>query len=120
MKNYKINTCEFYPEGIRTIRFIIQDEKGNILDDAGGYGFKNKQKAEKAAWYKFSGGKSKINNIKNWWKTHKEFHKKVDEYYEWAYKEIANGERETDEDILEIAQEMKINDFDIKYLKYFE
>ena len=40
-------------------RFVINDASGVLLDDAQGYGYKDRQRAEKAAWYKFKGGKAK-------------------------------------------------------------
>ena len=40
-------------------RFIVSDPATDaILDDAQGYGYTSREKAAKAAWYKFKGGKS--------------------------------------------------------------
>lgn len=48
-----------YP-AICDTRFVITDTNNNIIDDAQGYGYKTKQTAEKALWYKFKGGREKI------------------------------------------------------------
>ena len=60
MKNLKV---EYWKEG----RYVIIDENsGEIVDDAQGYGYKDKQKATKAMWWKFSGGKEKKMMRKNY------------------------------------------------------
>lgn len=43
-------------------RYRIEDENGNVTDDAQGYGYKSRQKAAKAVWYKFKGGREKRND----------------------------------------------------------
>ena len=40
----------------------VDEITGEIVDDAQGYGYKDKQKATKAMWWKFNGGKEKKNN----------------------------------------------------------
>ena len=39
------------------VRYVIVDGNGKIVDDAQGYGYKTRQKAAKAMWWKFKGGK---------------------------------------------------------------
>jgi len=43
---------------------IVSTSTNNVIDDAQGYGYKTKQNAEKAIWYKFKGGKSKTDSVK--------------------------------------------------------
>ena len=65
MKSYKVVPIQKRIEVVEGFfnmetRFIIIDEDGVIVDDAQGYGYKTASKAHKAAWYKFNGGKKKI------------------------------------------------------------
>ena len=49
----KIISSEFNSEN----RFIIiNEETGEVLDDAQGYGYKTEQSAHKASWFKYGGG----------------------------------------------------------------
>ena len=41
-------------------RYRIKDDDGNVIDDAQGYGYKTYQNAIKAKWYKFQGGREKL------------------------------------------------------------
>ena len=55
-------------------RYIIIDkDTGEIIDDAQGYGYKTHESARKAMWYKFEGGKKKMDSEKSkafkFWKT---------------------------------------------------
>lgn len=51
-----------YDDGNRTeTRFRIITEEGEIVDDAQGYGYRSAQGAHKAMWYKFKGGRQKMN-----------------------------------------------------------
>ena len=43
-------------------RYRIEDEDGNIIDDAQGYGYKSRKKAAKALWYMFKDGREKLND----------------------------------------------------------
>lgn len=63
-----------YDFPITEIRYVIVSTSTNkVIDDAQGYGYKTKQNAEKAMWYKFNGGKSKLNVVKqsalSFWKS---------------------------------------------------
>lgn len=44
------------------------DENDKVVNNAQGYGYKDKQKATKAMWYKFDGGKKKKDNEKKLFK----------------------------------------------------
>jgi len=43
-------------------RYVVVDDSGKIIDDAQGCGFKSRGSAGRAIWYKFEGGKEKIEN----------------------------------------------------------
>jgi hypothetical protein len=89
-------------------RFAIADDNGKIVDDAQGYGYKTAQKAHKAMWYKFGGGKQKIQSKKDkkrsFLKQHPGLEKFIDNITEDNFKEIARGEV-TDQDILDEIKE---------------
>lgn len=92
-------------------RYILVDEKtGDTIDDAQGYGYKSFEKAQKAGWFKFKGGKQKIqtteNNAKMFWKQHKEAKNDICELYETWCKEIYRGE---------VTEEQIVNEIGIKY-----
>lgn len=99
-------------------RWVIIDVNGKVIDDAQGYGYKTKDKATKAAWYKFKGGKNKIQDVKNWWKKNKKFKEELIEYCENNWKEIASGEDDLEEYASELAEKYKIQGFSKKFLKY--
>jgi len=99
-------------------RFVIADDNGKIIDDAQGYGYKTKQNACKALWYKFKGGKEKIEEKK---RERREFFKNNLGVEKWLrrtmwnnWKEIALG-TVTDEDIIKAAKEK----FDINVPKEY-
>lgn len=59
-------------------RFVIFKMGTNeILDDASGYGYSTKEKAQKSAWYKFKGGKEMIEQASEWWKKQSRLSNKV-------------------------------------------
>ena len=99
-------------------RWIIVDKDNNLLDNANGYGYKTKRNAYKAGWYKFQGGRGKINKIESWWKGNKAFSKRLNNLCEYWCKEIARGEVDFDKEAIRIAEEMKIQGFDVKFLRY--
>lgn len=104
-------------------RFIISDPATKkVMDDAQGYGYKTSQSATKAAWYKFKGGKNKINSAKKeaalFWRNHKEFSKAVTDLLETWFKEIARGEIIVDTEVYKLAEEMSIEGFNPKFLEY--
>jgi hypothetical protein len=57
---------DMYDFPITETRYIIvsASDTSKIIDDAQGYGYKTRQTAEKAAWYKFKGGKVRIDSAK--------------------------------------------------------
>ena len=54
---------------------IVNTETGEIIDNANGYGYKSKPNAYRAGWYKFGGGKKKVDDAVAWWRRpeHREF-----------------------------------------------
>lgn len=99
-------------------RWVIVDSNDKLLDDASGYGYKTKQNALKAGWYKFQGGQKKIDEIKSWWKQNKAFSAKLMEFQELNFKEIYRDEVDYEEEVVNIAKEMNVSGFDVKFLKY--
>jgi hypothetical protein len=86
-------------------RFVIMSNDGVILDDAQGYGYTTREKASKAAWWKFKGGKKKADSNKaafrKWLKEdvkRKEALKHYQDLLEWNFKDIALGTT-TDEEL---------------------
>ena len=100
-------------------RFAIADDNGKIIDDAQGYGYKTKQKAHKAMWYKFNGGSQKIeqreNDKKEFFKKHIGLEKFLNDIMENNFKEIARGEM-TDKDILDWIKEKFNTDMPKEYI----
>jgi hypothetical protein len=69
-------------------RFIIADPAtGQALDDANGHGYTSREKAARAAWYKFKGGKAKLDVAKGeadrFWRANKAFAKKLGDMAEY-------------------------------------
>ena len=100
--------CDQYDQ-----RWVITDDDGKVVDDAQGYGYKSKQKAAKALWYKFKDGKSKINKNKQeknaFFKQHKGLSKFLNKIYEDNFKELYRGEV-TEQDIIdEVKEKFGIN-----------
>jgi len=102
---YKAKNQDF---DISEERFAIADDDGKIVDDAQGWGYKTKQKAHKAIWYKFQGGQQKIKrreiNKKKFLKKHIGLENFLNDIMENNFKEIARGEV-TNKDILDCIKE---------------
>ena len=85
-------------------RFVIADDSGKVVDDAQGWGYKTEEKAKKAMWYKFKGGKQKIDQTeqdkKDFFNAHKGLDKFLYKIWENNFKEIARGEI-TEQDIVD-------------------
>jgi len=101
-------------------RFVITDDNGIVVDDAQGWGYKSFEKASKAMWYRFGGGKEKMDKSENekrdFFINHPGVEKYINKYYEWNFKEMARGET-TIEDLIEgVKQEFGI-DIPEKFLK---
>lgn len=104
-------------------RYVITNaETQEVIDNANGYGYKTRQNAEKAAWYKFKGGKAKKDTEKReaatFWSQHEDFGKAIQDYYETWFKEIARGETDPDTDMEQLAQEMGVAGFKKQYVEY--
>lgn len=104
-------------------RYVITNAKTHeVIDNANSYGYKTRQNAEKAAWYKFKGGKAKKDHEKReataFWQQHKDFGAAIHAYYETCFKEIARGETDPDADLEQLAQEMGVEGFKKPYVEY--
>jgi len=95
MKIIRINKKVEIDDGLynNEFRYIcVDDENGEVLEDAQGYGFKTYSAAAKSYWYKHKGGKEKIDKSKLFFKRHPEIQCFVDKIYENNFKEFARGE----------------------------
>jgi len=109
---YTKNNTEYDGINFQETRFAIADDNEKIIDNAQGYGYKTKQGAYRAMWYKFQGGKQKMQineqKRKQFFKEHKGLEKFIYNIFENNFKEIARGEV-TDQDILdEIKKEFNV------------
>lgn len=100
-------------------RFVIVDpETGEVIDDAQGYGYKDKTKAYKAGWYKFGGGKNKVDEAQAWWKKHQEFELDLEEV---LFQRVKEGESTKYKDMAQIvfdeAQRRGYSDYKKEYYK---
>ena len=106
--------CDRYDQ-----RYVIVDDDGKVVDDAQGWGYKSKQKAIKAMWYKFKGGKQKVaekvSKKNDFFKQHAGLEKFLNMIYENNFKEISRGEV-TNEDILAEIKEKFGIDMPTEYL----
>ena len=100
-------------------RFVIADN-GIIVDDAQGWGYKTEEKAQKAMWYKFKGGKQKIDkqeqDKRKFFNQHKGLNKFLYRIWENNFKEIARGEL-TDQDIIDDVKKEFGIDLPKKYVQ---
>lgn len=98
-------------------RYIICAPDGTMLDDAQGYGYKTAQTAHKAAWYRFNGGKKKVDNERvkalAFWKKYKSFSKTLKDVLETEFKAPP-----TDDELNSFAIENGVSGFDINFVKY--
>lgn len=85
-------------------RYVIVDKvTEKIIDDAQGYGYKTREKASKAMWWKFRGGKENSDNKKKlfneWIKIdlNKEIYNSFNNLLEGYFKEISMGISTIDE-----------------------
>ena len=105
----KIESSMRQQDGYAEERFVILDPAGMVVDDAGGYGYKTRQKAHRAMWYRFGGGKKKIGQnvgkLKQLFTDHPGIRKAIDAFYEYGYKELARGEITEDDLLTEIEKD---------------
>jgi hypothetical protein len=109
---------DFIPYKQTETRYVIIDDNDKIIDDAQGYGYKTVDKAKKALWYKYKGGKEKINDEKskaeNFFKDNPKIKNFIINLIEINFKEGIS-----DNDIIEISEkefQQKINKNFIKYI----
>lgn len=105
-------------------RFIIIElEGGVVIDDAQGYGYKSVRNAYKAGWYKFRGGKAKVDSGKAWWKKHADFAEELEDPLFFLEKQVGHGEisrsdanERRREIVRDMAAERGLNDYRDEYL----
>jgi len=106
MGDYKV---DYWKNGRYAIFF---GEK--IVDDAQGFGYKDRTKANKAMWWKFGGGKEKKSKenkeFKVWFKdeTNKKIVKEITDLLEWNIKELARNEITVDDIFIEVGNNYNI------------
>ena len=102
-----------------TLRYAIANDEGEIIDDAQGWGYKTEQKAHKAMWYKFSGGKQKLEKQEKdkraFFNKHKGLDKFIYRIWENNFKEIARGEVTNKDIIDDVKKEFGI-DLPLEYV----
>lgn len=100
-------------------RWILVDPvSGKMLDDAQGYGYKSKQNAIKAGWYKFGGGKKKVDAAEVFWKRNRKFAEKVQELFELNFKAIFYDKLDVGPDVDKLAKELGVVGFQQEFLSY--
>lgn len=101
---------------------LIDPVTGKVLDDAQGY--KSKQSAIKAGWYKFGGGKRKLDTAAKdadfFWRNHKQFGQKIQELEETWFKEIARGEINLEEEVETMAEALGVQGFHKWFLAHLK
>ncbi len=95
-------------------RYIITDDEGKVIDDAQGYGFKSKQKAYKAMYYNYRGGKQKKHQKQSFFRKNPKIEKFINDIYEINFKEISRGEA-TKKDIKKAVKK----EFDVDIPTYY-
>jgi hypothetical protein len=99
---------------------IVSTETGEIIDNANGYGYKSKPNAYKAGWYKFGGGKKKVDDAVAWWrrKEHREFLNWLNDVeFDFAKDYGEDCDRELADAAAEYAAEHHIDDYKKEYFK---
>lgn len=97
-------------------RFAIANDDGKVVDDAQGYGYTSKQKAAKAMWWKFKGGKDAGNKNVAWWKKHRDLYDCVTEFMDINFKEICRGEL-TEDDVFGYCEKIAKEELNIEFPK---
>ena len=99
---------------------IVDKETGEIIDNANGYGYKTKTNAYKAGWFKFGGGKKKVDDAVAWWRMpeHREFLKWLNDSAFYFAKDYGEDyEKELADAAAEYATEHHIDDYRKDYFK---
>ena len=105
-------------------RFIVSDPATSaMLDDAQGSGSTSREKAAKAAWYKFKGGETKRNATKKeavqFWCANKAFAEKLSDLEVYDVKHYAFDENaDFHADAVRLAVEMGVVGFEPRFLRY--
>lgn len=102
---------------------IVDTDTGEVVDNANGYGYKSKPNAYKAGWYKFGGGKKKVDDSESWWrmKEHRAFRSFLEDISFDLMKDSCGDRAEFHSSLkecaLNYAKEHNISDFKPEYLK---
>jgi len=108
---------------------IVDKETGEIIDNANGYGYKTKTNAYKAGWFKFGGGKKKVDDAVAWWHMpeHEEFSEWLREKRDFLIDECRDMHMQLDglgkymaEQAEEYAKEHGIDDYKPEYFKAWD
>jgi hypothetical protein len=105
-------------------RFVIADPAtGKALDDAQGHGYTSREKAAKAAWYKFRGGQARIDAARDeavrFWRANRALAKEVGDLAESNFKTYAlDDDADLATDAAGLAAEMGVVGFEAGFLKY--
>lgn len=93
-------------------RYVIVDETGNIIDDAQSHGYRSFNSARKSMWYKYGGGKHKMQSSESerrkLFKENPNMEKYISDFYMTWFKELSWGEVTEDDLIEEIEKEFGI------------
>lgn len=116
----KFETGDKYDFPVIETRYIVVSLTTNkVIDDAQGYGYKTIQSAEKAMWYKYKGGKSKIDiakkDAKLFWKSNSEI---KDDLEDIMFVEMKEGNKLTNSELVLYVKNKYGKDIDPKWIKY--
>lgn len=104
------------------LRYVIINTQTNVVvDDAQGYGYKTYEKSNKALWYKYKGGETKMNqdekDAKVFFKENPTFEKIISSTYLSFFKELSRDEI-TNKEIQNIINEECGVKIPTNYYKY--
>ena len=104
---------------------VVDTSTGEVVDNANGYGYKSKPNAYRAAWYKFGGGKAKVDSTKSWWENHRGFYRRISDEMFYIAKDCCGAddggrtyEAELKDYATRLAAELGIKDFRPEYLRH--
>lgn len=100
---------------------IINEETGELLDDAQGYGYKTVESSNKAMWYKFQDGKLKLDTQRDesrkFFKDNPEILNYINLTYETHFNQTAFGQIYNPE-LLDMVEKKFGIKIPIHYMKY--
>lgn len=99
---------------------LFRKDNSKMFDDCQGYGYKTKDAARKAGWFKYSKGYKEFDKAKKFWKKHPSLVNDI-ESIEWYGFKDQDTREEIDEAILDCCykycEENNITDFEESFLK---